>query len=255
MAESTVPTNGLATGKIQTVLGPISPNKLGQTLCHEHLYHRATSELFTPRPVDVKYAYMVDAPFDVDNLWWINFHPYSSKDNLIFTDVEAQESMREELIFLKENTSVASIVECTTFGPDYTILKSLSSESGINIIAGTGYYVNMSVPSALQEQKIEDIYVKMRSDLEHGASSTNIKAGLIGELGTCHPIHPFEKKVLQAAGIIHADLPSVPISVNPDRHPDAPEECLRVLLEAGANSEKNCHVPCGSNFIEGRAST
>ena len=244
MAEANVSSRGLAKGKIQTVLGPISPSKLGQTLCHEHLYHRATAEMFNPRPPDVKYAHLANAPFDVDNLWWINFHPYTNKDNLTFTDVEAQESVREELIFLKENTSIASIVECTTFGGDFTILKSLSSDSGINIIAGTGYYVNMSVASALQEQNIEDIYVKMRSDLEIGCSSSKIKAGLIGELGTCYPIHPFEKKVLQAAAIVHEDLPSVPISVHPGRNPDAPEECLRILLEAGAKEEKivMCHI-------------
>lgn len=241
MAESTV---GLAKGKIQTVSGPIEPSKLGQTLCHEHLYHRATGDLFSPRPPDPKYAHLINAPYDVDNLWWINFHPYSNKDNLCFTDVEAQEAIREELIFLNENTKIKSIVECTTFGSDPTILRSLSNETGINIIAGTGYYVNMSVPSILQEQSIEDIYLKMKNELEYGINSTKIKAGIIGEIGTCYPIHPFEKKVLRAAALVHNETPNVPISIHPGRNKDAPYECLRVILEAGANPEKivMCHL-------------
>lgn len=237
-------TSELSTGKIETVLGPIDASSSGQVLCHEHLYHRATTETFTPRAPEAKFAHLKDAPFDVDNLWWINYHPYSNKDNLIFTDIEAQEAIREEMIFLKENTSIGTIVECTTFGTDIDVLRSLSQESGINIIAGTGYYVNMSVDTSLQEQSIEQIYSSIKSDLQVSINGSKSKAGIIGEIGTCWPIHPFERKVLQAAGMIHTELPSVPISIHPARHVDAPDECLRVILEAGANEEKivMCHI-------------
>ena len=61
-------------------------------------------------------------PFEADNLWWINFHPYSHRENMIFDDIDTQESVLEEMKFYKKNGG-GSIVECTTFGRDLKVLK------------------------------------------------------------------------------------------------------------------------------------
>ena len=227
--------------KIETVCGPIDPQTLGFTLTHEHLIHQATSKLFTPRKPDPKYAHLATKPYDLQNLWWINFHPYSCLDNLVVNDDVTKAVTFKEMKFFKENGGT-SIVECTTFGKDLQFMKELSIESGVNIISGSGYYVNMSQSEEAHSRSVENIYDEVKEDLFVGRNG--IKCGLIGEIGTCYPVHPFEKKVLTAAGMIQEESPTVPVSIHPGRDKRAPDEVLRIFLEAGGKTQKTvmCHL-------------
>lgn len=211
-------------------------------MTHEHLYHKASSEMFSPRRPDEKYAYLAQAPFEADNLWWINFHPYSHRENMIFDDIDTQESVLEEMKFYKKNGG-GSIVECTTFGRDLKVLKSLSRESGVNIIAGTGFYVHLNQPPSTLAMRSEEMYQLMRQELLVG-DSNGIKCGIIGEIGTCYPLDPFEKKVLTAAASVSSEHPSVPVSIHPGRDRRAPLAALRCFLESGGKIDKValCHL-------------
>lgn len=224
------------------MLGPINPSSLGKTMTHEHLYHKADARMFTPRPPDPKYSYLSQAPFEADNLWWINFHPYSHRENLIFDDVDTQESVLEEMKFYKNNGG-GSIVECTTFGRDLKVLKSLSRESGVNIVAGTGFYVHLNQPSSALSMSSEQMYNLMKRELVHG-DSNGIKCGIIGEIGTCYPLDIFEKKVLKAAAAVSIEYPTIPVSIHPGRDKRAPLTALRYYLENGGKIDKVvlCHL-------------
>lgn len=98
--------------------------------------------MFQPKTPDPDFAYMADSPFEPSNLWWINFHPYSHKDNLRFEDAEAQEAITDDLNHFYQNGGNC-IVECSTMGGDLNVLRSLSLESKLNIVAGAGYYVHL----------------------------------------------------------------------------------------------------------------
>ena len=53
-------------GKVQTVCGTISPDRLGQTLMHEHLL----SDLRTPEQRKVNEP---EEPISLENVWEINY--------------------------------------------------------------------------------------------------------------------------------------------------------------------------------------
>jgi phosphotriesterase-related protein len=228
-------------GKVETVTGPVDPESLGVTLVHEHLTHKATSKLFTPRKPDPKYAELSSKPFAFQNLWWINFHPYSCLDNLVVDDDETVKATKREMTFFKENGG-GSIVECTTFGRNLDFMKELAMSSGVKVIAGSGYYVNMSQDQLTHNFSVETIYDELKQDMLVGTNG--IRCGILGELGTCYPLHPFERKVLNAAATLQSEFPTIPVSIHPGRDKRAPDEVLNVFLEAGGKADKTamCHL-------------
>lgn len=224
------------------VRGPVSPKAVGVTLTHEHLYHKASAVMFKPRPPDPKYAYLGDAPFDPETLWWINFHPYSHQDNLRFDDVDTQEAISEEMGFFRDNGG-SCVVECTTFGRDLKVLRSLSLENNVHIVAGAGFYVALGQAKETLSLKTEKLYDAIKQEIFVGDGS-GTKCGIIGEIGTCFPIEPFEKKVLAAAARLQEEHPTLPFSLHPGRDKEAPFEVMRLFLEAGGRAEKTvmCHL-------------
>lgn len=210
-------------------------------MSHEHLIHEASAKLFNPRTPDPRYAGLKDCQFAPENMWWITHHPYTHVDNLVTNDEATRKAFEQELEFYKQNGG-SGIVECTTFGKDLSFMKSLSIKTGVNIIAGTGYYVNMSQPVAVHAKSVETISSEMKEELFEGRDG--IKCGLIGEIGTCYPIHEFEEKVLRAAAGIQSEEKTIPVSIHPGRHKDAPFELMRLFLEAGGRRDKTvmCHL-------------
>lgn len=74
--------------------------------------------------------------------------------------------------------------------------------------------------------------------------SNGTKCGIVGEIGTCWPVDAFEKKVLRAAACLQQEHPTLPVSIHPGRHRDAPGEVMRIFLEAGGVAKKTvmCHL-------------
>lgn len=64
--------------------------------------------------------------------------------------------------------------------------------------------------------------------------------GLVGEMGCSWPITEWERRHLQAAGMLHEQpgFETAPISIHPGRNEKAPEEIVRILTEAGGKEEK-----------------
>lgn len=70
-----------------------------------------------------------------------------------------------------------------------------------------------------------------------GADGTDIRCGVIGEIGTCWPLTESEKKVLKATAHAQAQL-GCPVIIHPGRNPAAPFEVVRILQEAGGDISK-----------------
>lgn len=168
--------------KIMTVLGPISPNELGFTLMHEHIIHLGYYRL--PR---------VQALDEVDVA--IN-----------------------ELKLFKE-AGGSAIVEVTprdlrldTLPLGYgEALRRISEQSGIHIVACTGYYLDDTYPPSIifHEKGIKELAEDMVRDIVDGIDNSGVKAGIIGEIGARdeHPTAPRltanEEKVFHAAARVH----------------------------------------------------
>ncbi|XP_013783165.1 phosphotriesterase-related protein-like isoform X2 [Limulus polyphemus] len=224
-------------GKVQTVLGLVEPSALGCTLTHEHLSHCATGKPFQPTtpPGHEKYT---DAPYTLENLGWIRQYPYSHKENIIFCGSDVQQAVLDDIKLFKLNGG-GSIVENTTNGlnRDLNFMQKVSVETGVNIIAGAGYYVAGSQSTSTLDNSIEYFAGVMKRELLEGASGTTIRCGVIGELGCSWPLHDFEKRVLQAAGLVQSEL-KCPVIIHPGRDENAPEEILRIFTEAGGKADK-----------------
>ncbi len=67
------------TGKVQTVLETIVPERLGITLPHEHIICDGTSWFVEPNEAATKA--MAYHPVTLDILWWLRYHLFQNLDD------------------------------------------------------------------------------------------------------------------------------------------------------------------------------
>ncbi|NXC49896.1 PTER protein, partial [Penelope pileata] len=220
-------------GKVQTVLGLVEPEQLGRTLTHEHLSMDYSTCFFPPLPGQEPLA---EEPIEMKNLFWIKQNPYSHKENLLLH--QERDAVKEELLHFKA-AGGGAIVENTTTGisRDVKTLKKLSEETGVHIIAGAGFYVGSTHSSRTQAMTVEQLTGIIVDEILHGADGTDIKCGVVGEIGCSWPLTASERRVLQATACAQAQL-GCPVIIHPGRNSDAPFQIIRILQEAGADVSK-----------------
>lgn len=152
--------------RIRTVAGDIRPDDLGITLIHEHPF------------------------FDMAQGW---------DDDHRIVDFDAQ--VKELGLF--QNQGGNCIVDQTNIGMGRKpyLIKRLAETTGLNIIAGTGYYREPWFPDIVRQADINGLAEIMVNEIEHGIEKGEYKAGLIGEIGSTEfGTTILEEKVLRAAG-------------------------------------------------------
>uniref|UniRef100_A0A3Q3N011 N-acetyltaurine hydrolase n=1 Tax=Mastacembelus armatus TaxID=205130 RepID=A0A3Q3N011_9TELE len=209
------------TGKVQTVLGLVDPDQLGRTMTHEHLTMSFECCYFPPHSGDEAVA---ENPFQMQHMDWLRQNPYSSHENLLLQ--QETSAVRDELL----NTT-------TGIDRDLPTLRQLSKDTGVHIIAGAGYYVDCTHSETTKKMSVEKLSDIIVSEVLHGADGTDIRCGVIGEIGTGWPITESEKKVLRATAHAQAQL-GCPVIIHPGRNPAAPAEIIRILQEAGGDISK-----------------
>lgn len=226
----------MTSGQIQTVLGPIDPSTLGRTLTHEHIKMDYKCCLKSPwRKSDAER--MTNSDFTLANLGWIRQNPYSHLFNLAMGDESFDDMVKELNAFKQEGGQ--SIVEVTTMGisRDVEFLVRAASATGLNIIAGTGYYLDDTLPPGVKTSSIEELSQTMVKELTEGVNGTSIKCGVIGEIGCSWPLTPIERKSLLAAAVAQSET-RAPLIIHPGRNEESPIEIVRILQEAGADIDK-----------------
>jgi phosphotriesterase-related protein len=79
-------------------------------------------------------------------------------------------------------------------------LAWISRHSGVNIIAGTGFYKEPRLPALVAEWSIDELAAHMIRELREGIGGTPYRAGVIGEVGSSnYQVFATEEKVLRAA--------------------------------------------------------
>jgi len=182
-------------GIVQTVTGAIPTEALGVTLTHEHVISDA-SPFFDPTSA----SGLGDAKVDITNLARLRHDPFGCKDNLRVTD---QEVAIEELSRFAA-AGGRTIIDATPIGlgRDVVALRRISEETGVNIVAGAGYYVNDVRPPDFAALTVDDITKVILRDLKDGVPGTSIQSGVIGEIGITNgtaEISGEEEKLLRAA--------------------------------------------------------
>jgi len=217
-----------------TVLGPVDLESLGITMPHEHILVDS-SKFFFAEPSEASKRKIANEPLKMDNLYWAHSHLMMNRDDMIMAD---EELAKKELMYLKR-AGGSTIVEmsCIGLGRDPEGLKGISIETGLNIIMGTGYYVEDSHPDYVKDSSVEDLSKIMVKEMKVGVGNTGIKAGIIGELGCSFPLRDEERKVLRASA--RAQIESgVSINVHPSRDDEALLEIVKILKDSGAEMER-----------------
>ncbi len=183
------------TREVMTVLGPVAADQLGRTSIHEHLLFNL--ETYLHQPPDPADAPFVEAPLTLENLWWVREHPMASRHNLVQADPVLAAAEVERF----RAAGGTTIVEVSSIGlaRDVRGLQQIAERTGVNIVAGTGYYVGSSHPPTLAGRSVEEVTDELLRDLSEGMDGTTIRAGVIGEIGTSDPLYETEAVVLRAA--------------------------------------------------------
>lgn len=157
----------MAVDKVMTVSGPVRGEELGITLMHEHII--------------------------------CAHHEFSMRGfGAGFDDTEI---MVEEIEYF-QRAGGKSVVEVTPrgVGRDVRKLREIADATGVNIIANTSFYHEAAYPPEVFELTINQLAHLMIGELTEGIDGTDIKAGVIGELGTgSHYVCPAEERVFRAA--------------------------------------------------------
>ncbi|WP_244444938.1 phosphotriesterase family protein [Oceanobacillus jeddahense] len=103
---------------------------------------------------------------------------------------------------------VRNIVDVTNFGMGRNIpfVEKTAELSGINIIHSTGFYQEEFYPVQVWRESKEQLAERMVKEINEGIKGTNIKADIIGEIGTSfNEWTETEKKVFDAVVIAHKE--------------------------------------------------
>ena len=218
-------------GLAQTVLGPVYPSTLGMTTTHEHIFIDFVC-MYTP-PTEASAKHLGEEQVTMENLGWVRYDPFRNIDNLELLD----EDLAIYEIALFGRVGGGTIVDATTIGigRDPLALARVARATGVNIVMGAGYYVDIVHPDDMDDRSEDEITQQMIDELTVGVGNTGVKAGIIGELGCSWLLTDNERKVLCAGARAQQETGSG-ILIHPGRNPRAPFEILDILEGAGADA-------------------
>jgi len=218
---------------VTTVLGDISADKLGIVSSHEHIFidMRGCVDITGNEP-----ACFYDK-IETSNRALVFSDPYAILDNALLDGID--NAVQEMKYF--SDAGGNTIVDCTLdeIGRNPLALKEVSERSGVNIILGCGHYYHKAHFPYVKDSTVNELACEMRKDINSGIGDTNIKAGIIGEIGTSAVMSNDEKKVLTAAGIVSAETNKA-VHVHTDLYTENGFEIVDILTNEGAKPEKIC---------------
>lgn len=186
---------------IRTVCGDIEPSQLGVCYGHEHLLGQPPAQFATP-----------DLTLD-----------------------DKQMALAELQHF--QQAGGRAVVEMTTpdYGRDAAGLHWLSEQSGIKIIAATGYNKEKFSAPFLESATVQQLTAHFVCEVTIGMDGTAIKAGLIKASSTLNHISPLAEKLFQAAAQAHRAT-GAPISTHTEAGTMALEQ-IDLLVNAGVQPQ------------------
>lgn len=192
---------------VRTVLGDISPDSLGVTMCHEHLVTAPAPRL-------------------------------RDGDDLLLDDPDR--AIAELGIFRQAGGGALIELTVAEFGRDAPTLQRISAASGVHVVCTTGHvsvdYWDgvIDVPAMSAEELLQE----MVTDLTEGVDGTTVRAGIIKAGSSRDEVTDAERRVLTAAGRAQ-QLTGSPITTHTTAGTMAPEQA-RILLAAGADPRRTC---------------
>ncbi len=214
-------------GKVQTVSGLIDPDQVGPALMHEHVI----IDLHSPglqsrfRAEDV-----TDEEIDLCNCFKARYGQVYNRLNFRLDEQDVAIAELREMVAAGGRT----VVELTTGGlkPDPAKLAAIARASGAQIVMGCGHYVHSYQDPRNADRTVDDFAAEMIDQITVGAWGTEVRAGIIGEIGCQSPWTDQERRVMQGALIAQAATGAA-LNVHPGRHQDQPQEVADFVRAAG----------------------
>lgn len=234
----------MSTG-VMCVTGRVERDQLGVVLPHEHLFIDLRNQ-FT-EPADSEKRELGRQPVCMQHLGVLRNNPYALKDNLVLDDLPT--AIDEVRRFAK--LGGGTIVDCTSIGihRDPVKLREVARQTGLNIVAGCGYYTHDTHPPQMHAWDEHFIADQMLHDMLEGIDGSDIRAGIYGEIGTSRQIEANERKAL--LGVARA-FKTHPAEVQVHTYPWAIAgiEAARLLIDCGVDPAKIviCHIDIEFNL-------
>ena len=143
--------------QVMTVLGPISPDELGFTLPHEHIFGDLTA---FPGGITIGGLGTIIDP--------------GRHFEIMVKELNAFQAVGGQ-----------SLVEltCRNMGGDIRAVKRMAEVTGLNIIASCGWYRESYMEDDIYYRPTDELAEELIHDIEHGLGDTDIRPGIIGEIG------------------------------------------------------------------------
>ena len=190
-------------GSIMTVTGEVPTTDIGAVLMHEHI--------------------MCD------------LYRISGNSDHLLDDVDLAVSELRHL----DTTPVRTVVDVTSvgLGRDLKTLREIALTTGLNIVAGCGWYRDPYLPQAVFDKTSDGLADILISEITKGSADGGVRPGIIGEIGAYRsPMTPAEERVLRAGGLAQLET-GVSIYTHAARSTVGIEQA-RILLRMGVPPER-----------------
>ena len=196
-AATTVEIPNLA-GKVLTVVGPVDPEVLGQTIMHEHIFIDFQNPVARANISQATDMGLHLSPVSLNVLSEVRFRRTPNRDNLYLTDLG--EAIDEVMEFKRHGGQTIVDVTSIGLGRDPHALQQVSQATGLSIVMGAGWYQKQFHPADMDSRTIEELTDVIVRDIVVGAQGTSVRSGIIGEVGiNGNPLTANEMKSIRAS--------------------------------------------------------
>ncbi|MHB9031707.1 MAG: phosphotriesterase family protein [Anaerolineae bacterium] len=217
----------------QTVNGPRPETEMGITSTHEHLLWDQRCYL-PPEPQDPEERAFRCSPVNLANLGRIRYHMHRHADNLVQLDEELAAAEAGEF----RTAGGRTICECSDYGlgRNPQALCRIAAASGLNILMGTGLYIEQAHPDWMRAMTVSQLAELFIRELQQGVGESGIRAGFIGEIGVS-TFSEAEQRVLAAAALAQKETGAALVIHQPGLDPLA-VPILDLVERLGADLRK-----------------
>lgn len=198
-------------GAVVTTEGVRSPDVLGLTLPHEHVFIDFTS-VETTIPESAVARRVAREPVSMETLWYVRRNPMRHEDNRRLADPETARAELRRFGHAGGETFVD--VTPKHVGGDPQRVRGIARELGLHCVHGTAIYTKSFHPDRVARLSVDNIRAEFVSDVRDGIDGTGVRAGVIGEIGLSGHIHDDEERVLRGAAQAASET-GAPLAVHP----------------------------------------
>ncbi|AYL58740.1 phosphotriesterase-related protein [Citrobacter freundii] len=148
--------------------------------------------------------------FDPTGYTWVHEHLHidlSGFKNNLDCRLDQYDLICQEMKDLRA-LGVSNIIEMTNryMGRNPQFMLDLMRDTGINVVACTGYYQDAFFPEHVAARSVEQLAQEMVDEIVIGIDGTELKAGIIAEIGSSEGVITLlEEKVFIAAARAHIE--------------------------------------------------